>query len=212
MEHREHQAEPNGKSRASLSEVRGRSSFGCIKRSVASMSMMQAVSANRQGGFVVLLLYGGIAFLFFGSVHSWSRYYLGTGPDPLTYIWGLNWWPWAIQHGLNPLVTRFAWYPTGFHTAWADLAGSLNALGSVSGHERFPLHGPAEGFRHGGIEVGDETLDPLLKMFLRCEIARRRSFLTRIENQISIWLIQDACFGVKWNVMRWLPECRVAID
>ena len=51
------------------------------------------------------------------------------------------------------------------------LAGSLNALGSVSGHERFPLHGPAEGFRHGGIEVGDETLDPLLKMFLRCEIA-----------------------------------------
>jgi hypothetical protein len=51
------------------------------------------------------------------------------------------------------------------------LAGSLNALGSVSGHERFPLHGPVEGFRHGGIEVGDETLDPLLKMFLRCKIA-----------------------------------------
>ena len=129
MEHREHQAEPNGKSRLSLSEVRGRSSFGCIKRSVASMSIMQAVSADRQGGFVVLLLYGGIAFLFFGSVHSWSRYYFGTGPDPLTYIWGLNWWPWAIQHGLNPLVTRFAWYPTGFHTAWADLVPGGALLG-----------------------------------------------------------------------------------
>jgi hypothetical protein len=45
--------------------------------------------------------------------------------------------------------------------------------------------------------------------------SRRRSYLTRSENQISFWLIQDACFGVKWKVMRWLGSrknaARVAI-
>ena len=76
-------------------------------------------------------------------------------------------------HDLIPLGTT---RPGALTTAEIDatlvhLAGSLNPLGSVSGHERFPLHGPAEGFRHGGIEVGDETLDPLLKMVLRCEVA-----------------------------------------
>src|ERR1019366_1374543 len=40
-------------------------------------------------------------------------------------------------------------------------AGSLNSLGSGSGDKGLPLHGPAEGFRHGGIEVSDETLDPV---------------------------------------------------
>ena len=33
---------------------------------------------------------------------------------------------------------------------------------------------------------------------------------TRMENQISIWLIHDACFGVKWNTMRWLASRRNA--
>ena len=33
---------------------------------------------------------------------------------------------------------------------------------------------------------------------------------TRIENQISIWLSHDACFGVKWNTMRWLASRRNA--
>ena len=44
------------------------------------------------------------------------------------------------------------------------LAGSLNPLDLASGDKGFPLHGPAEGFRHGGIEVGDELFDPLLEM------------------------------------------------
>jgi hypothetical protein len=40
----------------------------------------------------------------------------------------------------------------------------LDPLALVSGGKGFPLHGPAEWFRHGGIEVGDESLDPLLEM------------------------------------------------
>ena len=46
------------------------------------------------------------------------------------------------------------------------LAGSLNPVEHISRHERFAFHRPFEGFRHGGIEAGDEAFDPLLKMFL----------------------------------------------
>ena len=46
------------------------------------------------------------------------------------------------------------------------LAGNLNPVGPASCHEGFPFHGPAEGFRHGGVEVGDEALNPLLEMVL----------------------------------------------
>jgi hypothetical protein len=40
-----------------------------------------------------------------------------------------------------------------------------------SGHKGFALHGPFERLRHRCVEVGDEILDPLLKMFLRREIS-----------------------------------------
>src|ERR1043166_4591668 len=38
--------------------------------------------------------------------------------------------------------------------------------------------------------------------FLLAKLPRRRSFRTRIENQISIWLSHEACLGVKWKVTR----------
>ena len=52
------------------------------------------------------------------------------------------------------------------------------------------------------VEVGDELLDLGAQGFLAGEIAATRSFRTRIENQISIWLSHEACLGVKWKVMR----------
>jgi hypothetical protein len=46
------------------------------------------------------------------------------------------------------------------------LVGNLNPIGQASGHEGFPFHGPPEGLRHGGIEVGDEAFDRVLEMIL----------------------------------------------
>jgi hypothetical protein len=46
------------------------------------------------------------------------------------------------------------------------LAGSSDPFGAISGDKGFSLHGPFEWFRHGGIETGDETLDPPLAMVL----------------------------------------------
>jgi hypothetical protein len=34
------------------------------------------------------------------------------------------------------------------------------------------------------------------------KLARRRSVRVRMESQISIWFIPDACFGVEWKTIR----------
>jgi hypothetical protein len=51
-----------------------------------------------------------------------TRTYIGLGDpslgrgfaDPSVYLWSLVWWPHAITHGLNPLVTHLVWAPEGF--------------------------------------------------------------------------------------------------
>jgi hypothetical protein len=43
--------------------------------------------------------------------------YVGAGDGPI-FIWCLNWWPWAIAHGLNPFITYNIWYPHGFNMTW----------------------------------------------------------------------------------------------
>ena len=32
--------------------------------------------------------------------------------------WSLEWWPWAVRHGMNPLHTNLLWPPAGFSTLW----------------------------------------------------------------------------------------------
>ena len=62
-------------------------------------------------GLIYLLL----SLLYFGAVGDYGHMYLGYGPDPIAFIWFLNWWPWAIAHGLNPFISYYVWYPHGFN-------------------------------------------------------------------------------------------------
>ena len=39
--------------------------------------------------------------------------------DPQSFVWFLNWWPYSILHGLNPFITNYVWYPSGFNLTWA---------------------------------------------------------------------------------------------
>ena len=66
-------------------------------------------------GLLVFLLYVGISFLFFGGIVDYRTNYIGVGIDPFAYIWFLNWWPWAITHGLNPMISYYDRYPEGFN-------------------------------------------------------------------------------------------------
>lgn len=75
-----------------------------------------------------LLIYAGVAFLLFGRGGLWRGGVLGYGPDPVTLTWFLNWWPFALGHGLNPFVTHYVWFPHGFNLAWATSVPLLALL------------------------------------------------------------------------------------
>jgi len=75
-------------------------------------------------GFIYLLL----SLLYFGTAGDYRHMYFGWGPDPIGFIWFLNWWPWAIAHGLNPFVSFYVWYPNGFNMTWATSIPSAALL------------------------------------------------------------------------------------
>ena len=68
--------------------------------------------------FLPLIIYISIALFFFGYRGSWSKNYFGVGGDPITFIWFLHWWPFAIAHDLNLFVSKYVWYPHGFNFTW----------------------------------------------------------------------------------------------
>jgi hypothetical protein len=68
---------------------------------------------------IACFLYLLLSLLFFGTLGDYSQMYFGYGIDPIQFIWFLNWWPWAIAHGLNPFISYYVWYPHGFNLAWA---------------------------------------------------------------------------------------------
>jgi hypothetical protein len=83
-----------------------------------------------------LLFYLALSLVFFARKISWSGYYFGSSPDPAVFIWFLNWWPFAISHGLNPFICKYVWFPAGYNLAWATsvpflaiLAWPITALG-----------------------------------------------------------------------------------
>ena len=61
----------------------------------------------------------GITVGVVGSTPS-SDYQVGT--------WSLEWWPWAILHGVNPLHTGLLWAPSGYSTTWITSVPALALL------------------------------------------------------------------------------------
>src|SRR5438034_3694332 len=54
---------------------------------------------------------------------------LGTGfTDPSVYMWSLVWWPHAIVHGMNPLVSHVVWAPQGVDLAWTTTIPGASIL------------------------------------------------------------------------------------
>ncbi len=100
-------------------------------------------------GFIYLLL----SLLYFGTVGDYGHMYFGWGVDPIQFIWFLNWWPWAIAHGLNPFISYYVWYPHGFNLTWATSTPSAALLmwpltwlgGAVVSYNVLSLVAPALG-------------------------------------------------------------------
>lgn len=45
--------------------------------------------------------------------------------DPNFYTWALDWWPYALRHGINPLYSVQIGAPGGYSLAWASTAPSV---------------------------------------------------------------------------------------
>src|ERR1700716_386438 len=43
---------------------------------------------------------------------------LNPASDFQVMTWSLEWWPWAVSHGVDPLHTSLLWPPGGFSTLW----------------------------------------------------------------------------------------------
>jgi hypothetical protein len=81
--------------------------------------------------WVALSGYALLSFGYFGVqllVHHGGRTFMGIGIDPEIYTWSFAWWPHAILHGQNPIVTREIWAPNGVNLAWATSVPGLALL------------------------------------------------------------------------------------
>jgi hypothetical protein len=81
-------------------------------------------------GAAVLTLYLALATLYFG--HLWlpspSGGTIGTGPDVQIFLWGFRWWPFALGHGLNPLISHVVWTPSGSNVLWTTTVPAISIL------------------------------------------------------------------------------------
>jgi hypothetical protein len=48
--------------------------------------------------------------------------------DPNFYTWAMQWWPYAVSHGLNPLFSRQIGAPGGYDLAWASTTPSVGLM------------------------------------------------------------------------------------
>jgi hypothetical protein len=78
---------------------------------------------------LALVSYLVLSFVYFGAFVDYRRNILGAGHDPHTAIWLLQWWPWAIAHGLNPLFTHLVWAPDGYNLTWTTSIPALALFG-----------------------------------------------------------------------------------
>jgi hypothetical protein len=50
--------------------------------------------------------------------------------DPNFYVWSLRWWPYAVSHGLNPLLSKEIGAPGGFNMTWTTTVPPLALVAS----------------------------------------------------------------------------------
>jgi hypothetical protein len=48
--------------------------------------------------------------------------------DPNFYTWAMQWWPYAVSHGINPLFSSQIGAPHGYDLAWASTTPSVGLL------------------------------------------------------------------------------------
>src|SRR5579864_9038141 len=82
---------------------------------------MSRLRSRVPAGVIVAAVFGVVAILL--TVTAWrapSVTYVGEGPDPIQGMWAIGWVPFAVSHGMNPLISFSMNSPTGFDLLWAQ--------------------------------------------------------------------------------------------
>lgn len=81
------------------------------------------------------LLAFAIYLVVFVLVYAWPVFqHLGVPnlmqywTDPNFYLWSMQWWPYAVSHGVNPLFSSQIGAPGGYNLAWASTTPSVGLL------------------------------------------------------------------------------------
>jgi hypothetical protein len=79
-----------------------------------------------------LVLYLGCELALFGPAILGRLQTGAVGANPSSdfqvMTWSLEWWPWAVLHGHDPLHTNAVWAPWGYSTAWMTSIPALALL------------------------------------------------------------------------------------
>lgn len=94
-----------------------------------SKSVFKGRSGQTLSVLLALSIYIVFSLILFGFRGSWTKSYFGSAADPITYVWALNWWPFAFKHGLNPFISHYLWFPNGFNLTWRASLPFLALLG-----------------------------------------------------------------------------------
>src|SRR4051794_27124943 len=90
---------------------------------------MPAASRRLRPGSNVAALgaYCVLSFLYFGTAVAGdpTRTVVGRITDTNQYVWSFAWFPHALLHGENPIVTHFLWAPSGLDLAWTTVTPAL---------------------------------------------------------------------------------------
>ena len=81
-------------------------------------------------GLGALILYLLLSILFFGrglAGHFFTAH-IGEGPDQSMMAWFLVWWPYAIAHGLSPVMPHVYWAPFGYNLTWSTSIPLISVL------------------------------------------------------------------------------------
>jgi hypothetical protein len=73
-----------------------------------------------RGSLAAGALYLAISVFFLGRqlIFDFGGSYVGRYTDPSLFIWSIAWWPYALSHGLNPILTHVIFAPGGMNLAW----------------------------------------------------------------------------------------------
>lgn len=74
-----------------------------------------------RGSLGAAALYVALSAIFFGRelIFDLGGSYVGREADPSLFIWSIAWWPYAISHRLNPILTNTIFAPGGINLAWS---------------------------------------------------------------------------------------------